>query len=1740
MMVRRFPRLRRLQHNGRLAPKQSLAASFRCRPGVECLEDRLLLTIYTVTSTADSGTGTLRQAIMDANNNMGTDTIKFNIAGSGVHTIAPTTALPTIQDAVILDGTSQPGYTSTPLIEINGANITLFADGLDISAGGTTVKGLAINGFTGSGISLFTSGNDTIAGDFLGTDPTGTSAKADAVAGLSVTCANNTIGGTTATARNLISGNTVFGIQIFGTSATGNLVEGNYVGTDATGTVALANGTLSNGGDGILVNGKASKNTIGGTTVSARNLVSGNIYIGIQIADSGTNSNKVEGNYVGTDVNGTAALANAGDGILVNNGAANTTVGGTTTSARNLVSGNGGIGVQVDGMGTKNTRVEANYIGTDITGTKGLANASDGVLISGKATNTTVGGTAAGNRNLISGNTGHGAEIFGSGTTANLVEGNYIGTDVTGTVEVANQGDGVFIDGGAASNTIGGTATAALNLISGNGGIGVQIYGANQPGTSNNLIEGNYIGTDLTGTKALGNVNDGVLIDASATSNTIGGSATGALNLISGNSQLGVQLTDPGTNSNVVQGNYIGTDITGKVALGNASDGVFLNNQASSNLIGTNGDGVNDAAERNIVSGNGSGGMVLIDSGTNSNTIAGNYIGTDVTGQVALGNGTVNAPAGIAIFSGPQSTRIGAQAGDTDTVGEGNLISGNAGDGIYITDSGTNGTVVNRNLIGTDVAGTHNLGNGHNGIYILNGAQSSVVGSPGLGNTIAFNGQAGVLVTDAGSTGNSIRANSIFSNGGLGIDLGASGVQFDHGGSTTGPNNLQNYPVITAATAGSTTTVSGSLNAVASTTYVLDFYANPGHDISYYGPGTTYLGNTTVATDSKGNATFTNVPLSTMTSAGQWITATATDPNGNTSEFSGDRQLPFTLPVLSTTAWTSLGPSPIAQSPDFTGPVMSGRVVFGMPDPTNNNVMYLEADGGGVWKTTDWQDPSPIWTPLTDTQKSSFTGYTTYHGLAFFKGSTNIVYAVAQGPGGGVLKSTNGGSTWTLLGNSVFNQASLGSIAVDPNNSNNLYVSVLYGTNGYSSGGVYKSTDGGKTWTDTTVSKHNGAATDVVMDPMNSSILFAGLVLDTSTPANNGIYESTDAGMTWNLLSNGVLSGANVGAGIRLAIAPSDHNTVYATIYNLSFLGNPGVGYPDRYVTTNGGGLWSELPRPMRNNQPDQDGRTGHTLLTVDPHNSQIVYINGDHTVYQSTDGGSTWMLLNEVEDPNAGFFDNSGNFILVGDHGIYLTGATPSTFVNKQGNLQTSEFYTITLDPNNPNVVYGIAQDQFQPLKYNGYPVWTAMALPAGVTDGTGETGKILVSPANSNRLYDYVPANKSTFILRSDDGGATWVDMGAGIDTSQAGFLLAYASQKAFVMDPKNADRLIVGTNMVYETINDGQTWTSITGNLPTTSYVTALAIAPSAKKTIYAATADGHLYVTINDGGSWAEIDSGLPVDTFDQIGAIQINPNNSQRVYIAATGSRGAVFGPLHVWQTTNGGTNWTSITGNLPSTTFVTDLVVDWRFSTPVLYAGTARGVYRSLNKGTSWSLFGTGLPHAQVYDMQLQANQNILAVGTFGRGAYEISVPGPAVLPGSGPPASPAANAPSLAGVVALESLANLSDASWGTLLFAGTQGRPNAAGMYALPATELESSPPLRGAGLQSADSHIEAVARTMTDTAAVMAMAAGSGGSRQAAYGLLDEISPTALDLFFAQDPIIGDVTRAGAYPWLVSRSG
>jgi hypothetical protein len=381
----------------------------------------------------------------------------------------------------------------------------------------------------------------------------------------------------------------------------------------------------------------------------------------------------------------------------------------------------------------------------------------------------------------------------------------------------------------------------------------VTIDGLSEPGASASapLIE-------LSGASG-GSVTDGLVI--SAPNSTIKGLV---INRFQDNA---IKITGSGATGDIVQGNLLGTDPTGSFALGNNAAGILVENGAinvliTGNLISDNG------FEPGVGSGSG---IDIVGSTTSYVTIAGNFIGTNANGTAAIGNNG----AGILIQNAHDNTLGGPNVADR------NVISGTAGDGIVITGAGANNNLVQGNYIGTNAAGTAALGNTGNGIFLQNGAESNQIRQ----NVISGNGLNGVAVIGSAATGNSVRGNSIFANAQLGIDLGNStatdGVTpNDVGDADAGPNNLQNFPLIGAAQSGPSTQVAGSLGLTG--TYTLDFYASSQADSSGYGEGQRYVGSATV----DGSVPF-NVALSAATSAGEFITATATDSNGNTSEFSG-------------------------------------------------------------------------------------------------------------------------------------------------------------------------------------------------------------------------------------------------------------------------------------------------------------------------------------------------------------------------------------------------------------------------------------------------------------------------------------------------------------------------------------------------------------------------------------------------------------------------------------------------------------------------------------------------------------------------------------------------------------------------------------------------------------------------------------------------------------------------------------
>ncbi|MDT4966095.1 MAG: hypothetical protein QOJ64_832 [Acidobacteriota bacterium] len=485
-------------------------------------------TSFTVTNTNDSGPGSLRQAILDANSAAGADTINFSI-GSGLQTIAPLSPLPTVTDPVVIDGSTQPGFAGTPIIELNGGSVT--GDGLTITAGNSTVRGLVVNRFRGYGIKFDTGSNNIIAGNYVGTDAGGNIRLPNLFSGVFIVASNNNrVGGITLADRNVISGNGQNGVHL-ASGATGNTIQGNHIGTNAAGTAAVSNAQY-----GVALFNNVSNTTIGGTKVEARNIISGNSSEGIY-ADTTSSGNTVQGNFIGTTFDGSGALGNVGGVRIYGN---NNVIGGVSTTPGqppgNVIS-TIYTGVFAFGSGTQ---IQGNLIGTNAAGTAKLVDGSYGVLCWGS--NTTIGGATAGARNVISGY-GEGISIANAGTAT--IQGNYIGPDISGTAAIGN---GKGITSTTSNNLIGGTAIGARNVISGNGD-GIMLGGGRS------TIQGNFLGVDVSGTAALPNTSDGIEISGGA-NHLIGGTAAGAGNVIAFNGNNGI-LIKPLSGSFPVNGNSI-------------------------------------------------------------------------------------------------------------------------------------------------------------------------------------------------------------------------------------------------------------------------------------------------------------------------------------------------------------------------------------------------------------------------------------------------------------------------------------------------------------------------------------------------------------------------------------------------------------------------------------------------------------------------------------------------------------------------------------------------------------------------------------------------------------------------------------------------------------------------------------------------------------------------------------------------------------------------------------------------------------------------------------------------------------------------------------------------------------------------------------------------------------------------------------------------------------------------------
>jgi uncharacterized repeat protein (TIGR01451 family) len=706
--------------------------------------------------------------------------------------------------------------------------------------------------------------------------------------------------------------------------------------------------------------------------------------------------------------------------------------------------------------------------------------------------------------------------------------------------------------------------------------------------------------------------------------------------------------------------------------------------------------------------------------------------------------------------------------------------------------------------------------------------------------------------------------------------------------------------------------------------------------------------------------------------------------------------------AISSTAWTLIGPQPT--NTPYNVPIVAGRVSALAVDPTNPNVVYAGAAGGGVWKTTDG---GIHWTPLTDKQPSLAVG-----SIAIDPSNHSVIY-VGTGEenfsadsyfGAGILKSINAGTSWTQIKGPFVGQFSLdgkyffggaahiGAIAIEPGNSSVMLVAVEMSpdTNNLNFTNVYRTDDGGITWTSvlpisSNVPDYFKWGTAVLFDPNNGNIAYAAISgpFNSCTACNSGVYKSLDAGKTWIHIygtGNNILPQTNLGR-IALAIAPSNPNTIYAGIQDTSTFGLLGL-----FKTTDGGANWIKLANTPNYCVPqcwyDQ-------AIAVAPNNPNVVFVGGaggNGIVYRSTNGGLNWTDVTQGANGFAlhadlhalAFSADSSVLYLGNDGGVWRASpptATPVPWTELNDALAITEFYfSPSINPKDVANSFGGTQDNGT-QEYGGLTAWNDVVC--------GDGGWTAIDPLTPSNVYSTCPQGNGV-IWKSTAGGVfgSWSYAAAGINVGEAMEFLP-----PLAIDTLHPSNLYFGTYRIYQSTNNAVTWSIISGDLTHGQAVSTIAVAPTDSNTVYAGTADGLFQVTLNAlagaGAVWNNRTSGLPQRFITHVA---VDPHISTTAYVALSG-----FNAGHVFRTTDGGLTWKDISGNLPNIP-VNAIAID-----PVLtntyYVATDIGVFRTRNGGLNWSSLGTGLPRVAVLGITLHNPTRTLRASTHGRSMWDIHVP---------------------------------------------------------------------------------------------------------------------------------------------------
>jgi len=672
---------------------------------------------------------------------------------------------------------------------------------------------------------------------------------------------------------------------------------------------------------------------------------------------------------------------------------------------------------------------------------------------------------------------------------------------------------------------------------------------------------------------------------------------------------------------------------------------------------------------------------------------------------------------------------------------------------------------------------------------------------------------------------------------------------------------------------------------------------------------------------------------------------------------------------------------------EFIGPVnVGGRVVDIEFNPSDPNIVYAGFATGGVFKSTDM---GSNWFPVFDSLAVLTVG-----DIAIDPQNPDVVYVgtgEANGghnnfPGGGVFKSTNAGLTWQFLG--LEQTTSIGRVLVHPTNSNIVYLAAVgsyFSPN--EERGVYKSTDAGATWNKSLFISDSTGAIDIIMDPTNPDRMMASMWERVRRPnashlygPSSGIYKTSDGGNNWELIPSSAglpdPSTQNVGR-IGLAVSQSNPDIVCALFTN-------GTQLISLFRSTNFGIAWEDV-------DPDNELQNGASTFSwyfgqvrVHPTNPDIVYVM-DVAFMRSTNGGTTWPIIYGYGGPGQlhvdhhalAFHPTNPSFIINGNDGGINISTDGGVGWSNPIQIPATQFYEIGLDASNPLAAYGGTQD-------NG----TNRTLDGGLDNWQhiygGDGFYVVVDFTNSNIIY---AESQNGGLGKSTDGGNNFFSATNGINSSEP-----TNWSTPVVMDPNNNNILYYGTNYLYRTTNGANNWTKISPQL--TDWVsgrrlgtlTTMAVAPTNSHVIYVGTDDSHVWVSTDNGANWNEISDGLPERWVTRVA---VDPTDENIVYATFNGLKWKDPEP-HVFRSTDKGTTWSDISSNLPDApvnAFAVDPIEPER-----LYVGNDVGMYVSFNSGQSWWVLGEGLPILPIGDIEIHPTTRELVAGTYGRSMYKIDL----------------------------------------------------------------------------------------------------------------------------------------------------